>query len=188
MNNATRRLLLSGLSVAAMLVAGVVTAQDAFSPMEPRLPAQICNCSNPVNINIVKNSGVTSPDTADFLPTHLNNNVGYNAPQANKFFAETIRWKLPTRTCELKGTVRYTVKNVANSGLQNNDTTALMSAGASVAGTSQAINLALGQSKTFSYPLTSAQIHSGKVSIFVQDDTSVTNVQVNIRGCCINPN
>ncbi|MES2941915.1 MAG: hypothetical protein V4772_03485 [Pseudomonadota bacterium] len=190
MNNATRRFLLSGLSVAALLVAGAVTAQDAvMAPGGQKFPIADCNfCSNPVNINIVKNSGATNPDTTDFLPTHLNNNVGYNSPQVNKFFAETIRWKLPTRTCELKGTVSYTVKNVANNGLQNNDTTALMASGAAVPGTSKPISLLMGQSQTFSYPLTSGQIHSGKISIFVQDDTSVTNVQVNIRGCCINPN
>lgn len=187
MKYAARRFLLSGLSLAALLVAGAVTAQDAFSPMEPRLPAQICNCSNPVNINMLKNSGPTSPDTTDFLPAHLVNPASYNTPQPNKLFAETIRWKLPTRTCELKGSVSYTVKNVANSSLQNNDTTALVAGGVSVPGTSQSIHLLLGQSQTFSYPLTSAQIHSGKVSIFVQDDTAVTQVRVNIRGCCINP-
>jgi hypothetical protein len=191
MNNATRRFLLSGLSVAALLVAGAVTAQDAvMEPAGQKFPVLGCDsCSNPVNINIVKASGPTTPDPADFLPTHLVNPAGYNATQPNKLFAETIRWKLPAiRTCELKGTVTYTVKNVLNNSLQNTDSTALMSGGASIPGTSHPLNLAPNQSQSFSYPLTSAQIHSGKISIFVQDDTAVTQVRVHIRGCCINPN
>lgn len=192
MNNATRRFFLSGLSVATLLVAGAVMAQDAaMAPGGQKFPIADCNfCSNPVHINIVKNSGATNPDPADFSPAHLVNPAGYNATQPNKLFAETIRWKLPaSRTCELRGTVSYTVKNVLNNNLQSNDLTVLMTAGGTqVAGTRQSIALPLNQSQTFSYPLTSAQIRSGKVSIFVQDDTSVTNVKVNIRGCCIHPN
>lgn len=190
MNNATRRFLLSGLSFAALLVSGAVTAQDAAAPME-KFPVADCNfCPNPVSVNIVKNSGATSPDPADFLPTHLNNNVGYNSTQANRFFAETIRWRMPAaRVCELKGTLTYTLRNVANSGLQNNDLAVVLTAGGTqVAGSRQSITLAAGQSQTYTYTMTSAQIRSGKISLFVQDDTSVTNVRVNIRGCCINPN
>jgi hypothetical protein len=186
MKNFTRRIILSGLSFAALLGAGAILAQDL--PIGPKYPVGGgCHCSNPVNINIVKNSGASNPDPADFQPVHLTNNAPYNSPMANKFFAETIRWRLPTRTCELTGKVSYTVKNVANSSLQSNDTTALMVGGSSQPGTSQLIQLPVGQSHTYSYPLTSAQLLAGKVSIFVQDDTSVTNVQVTITGCCIKP-
>lgn len=198
MNNLTRRFLLSGLSAAALMVSGAATAQKPVMASEAvrlpglqKLPLQGCeSCSNPFKFEVLKSSGPTNPDPSDFLPAHLVNPAGYNGTQPNKLFAETIRWTVPAiRPCEMEGTVSYTVKNVLNDGLQGNDLTVLMIAGGTqVPGTRQPIALPVGQSQTFSYPLTPAQIQSGKVSIFVQDDTSVTQVKVNIRGCCINPN
>lgn len=190
MNFATRRLILSLVSVGSVMAAGLATAQDATSAAMARPQASgSCPCSNPVNINIVKNSGATTPFAADFAAGQLTANMtGYNSTLVNKLFAETIQWTLPTKTCELTGKLSYTVKNVANNGLQANDLTVLMHNGAQVPGTRHSIQLPVGQSQTFSYPLTPAQIQSGRVSIFVQDDTSVTDVRVSISGCCIRAN
>ncbi len=179
----SRRLLLSGLSLAAMLSAGTAFAQDASRDRNGP-----CHCSHPVNVNIKKTSNPT-PDAKDFLPQYAGKPaVAYNDSGADHYFRDTIKWTKPaTQVCELKGTIKWTVVNNAKNGIQYNDTSWAMLNGAAIPGMGGPVGaLAAGATKTFGpYPLTSAIIQSGQISVGLQDDTAMKEIDVKIEGCCI---
>lgn len=179
-------------------IASTVFAQTAERPRRP--PPEntkdcVDSCSNPVNIKIVKNSGPTNALASDFrpAPTILNNSP-YNGTQPNKFFTDTLRWKMPVRTsCELKGTVTFKLKNLGTS-LVGNDTFAIVSEGGdAIPGFSVPVGLwtssqGAGATRTLSFPLTSGMMKLGRLSFVLQDDTAVQEVTLDIVGCCIEPN
>jgi hypothetical protein len=182
----TRRTLLSGLSLAALMCAGSVLAQETARPM-PRDMSPNCNCSSPVAINIVKNSGATAGLQSDFPSNFKVNQMTYNDPSINKHFGDTIKWTLPTSACETTTKVSWVVKNISGDGLQNNDTTGLWQNGSAIMSTKIGL-LAKGANKPFSVTLTPAQAKAGRISLAAQDDTAVTEFKVQITGCCITPN
>lgn len=182
-----RRILLSTLSFAAMTVAGVSMAQDAVRPMPSDLGGR-CNCSHPVNIKIQKNSNPT-PDTKDFPAGFLKSPAApYMFAGTNYHFGDTIKWTVPTKTCEVKGTISWTVTNLGADGLQTNDSSSLSANGASIPGMGGSIgSLPKGGTKTFSYPMTAAIWKSGQISVSLQDDTAMKDFKVEVTGCCIDP-
>ena len=192
------------LSSLMILGAGAAFAQDT-KPMQTEAdmgrPVQMeagmgrgspCPCSNPVNVHIVKNSGATSPLASDFRADMRLNESPYNGTQINKFFTDTLQWKMPaSKTCELTGKVSIKLKSLG-SPLNSNDTATVMAGGQAVPGMSVGPGALWtgntpGQIKTLSYPLTNQIMQSGKLSFVTQDDTAVLEFKVDIVGCCINP-
>ena len=173
------------------LGAGTAFAQaTGEKPTDPR--GGPCNCSNPVNVHIVKNSGSTSPVASDFRSDMRLNESPYNGTQVNKFFTDTLQWKVPaSKTCELKGQVTIKLKNLGSS-LSNNDTATVMAGGQAVPRMSLGpgalwTSSTPGQLKTLNYQLTTQMMLSGKLSFVTQDDTAVQEISVHIEGCCITP-
>ncbi len=173
------------------LGAGTAFAQaTGEKPTDPR--GGPCHCSNPVNVHIVKNSGATSPVASDFRSDMRLNESPYNGTQVNKFFTDTLRWKMPTsKTCELTGKVTIKLKNLGSS-LSSNDTATVMAGGQAVPGMSLGpgalwSNNTPGQLKTLTYQLTTQMMLSGQLSFVTQDDTAVQEISVHIEGCCITP-
>ena len=179
---------------------GTAFAQDARESRGPisaqtvRPPAasNICHCSNPVNVLVVKNAGPTSAVPADFIvPASRVNESPYNGTQVNKFFSDTLTWTMPkSNNCELKGTVMIRVKNLGT--ISSNDSVGVWQSGKAVPGYNvggPANQLWGGQGsgaiKTLTYPLTPAMMQLGRLSVFVQDDTAVQEIKVQFEGCCI---
>lgn len=177
---------------AALLVATAATAGAVLSQVERPRPDPSCHCSNPVNVHLVKNSGATTPFTSDFRSDMRLNQQTYNATQPNTHFADTLQWKMPTtKTCELTGKLTVKVKNLGTS-LSSNDSAGVFSNGVAVPGFSQGPNQlwtsgqGAGALKTITYQLTAAMMQQGRLSFFVQDDTAVQEMKLDIEGCCIN--
>jgi hypothetical protein len=182
-----RNLLVTGATLAALFGAGAVMAQERMAmPMDMKG----CPCSNPVNVQIVKNSSPT-PLASDFAPQYAGKPpVAYNDNGIDHYFRDTLYWKIPTKTCELKGTITWTVVNNRGNGIQYNDTSWAMLNGAAIPGMGGPVgSLPTGGTKTFGpYNLSSAQIHSGHISVGLQDDSAMKDIRVSITGCCITPN
>lgn len=193
--NQRRQLAQVALFSLIALGAGTVFAQaTGEKPTDPR--GSPCPCPQPFNVQLVKNSGATSPVVGEFssrpdIVPRINESP-YNGTVVNKFFADTLQWKVPTsKTCELKGQVTIKLKNLGT-GLSFNDTTNVFANGVSVPGMSLgpsavwASNTA-GQTRTLTYQLTSDMMLSGRFSFVTQDDTAVQEIRLEIQGCCINP-
>ena len=161
-------------------------------PTDPR--GSPCPCPQPFNVQLVKNSGATSPVASDFRPDIVlrMNESPYNGTVVNKFFADTLQWKVPTsKTCELKGQVTIKLKNLGTN-LSNNDTAQVMANQVPVSGMSLGpgavwTSTTAGQLRTLTYQLTTDMMLSGRLSFVTQDDTAVQEIRVEIQGCCINP-
>jgi len=180
------------VSLFSLMALGVSTAfAQATAPQPMDGP---CHCSNPVNVHIVKNSGPTHADANDFTnPGVRLNQAPYNGTQVNQHFTETLKWNMPrSTTCELTGTVSIKLKNLGT--LSSNDSAGLFEKGRALPGFSQGVgtlwssNQGAGALRTLTYQLTSNMIKRGQLSIFVQDDTAVQEIKVDITGCCIVPN
>ena len=189
MNFTTRKQLLKS----AFLFISLASANSAFSQAAAPGGREECHCSNPVNVHIVKNSGPTSPVASDFRADMRLNQQGYNATQPNTHFADTLQWKMPaSKTCELTGKLSVKLKNLGTS-LSSNDTAGVFSGGRAVPGFSQSqgqvwsSGQGAGATRTLTYQLTGAMMHQGRLSFFVQDDTAVQEMRLDITGCCITP-
>ncbi len=173
-----RNLLVSGLTLAALLGAGVVMAQEGNK----------CHCAFPVNFTQIKNSGPTQGLQTDVPSNFKANQMTYNDPSTDKHFTDTISWTLPTKICQFdKALVTWTIANIAGNGMQSNDTTGLWQNGGQIAGSSHNIAMAKGQRKTFTQVLNPAQIGVGHVTLVAQDESAVMDFKVEITGCCIDP-
>lgn len=158
-----------------------------FAPLAAAQDARGCNCSNPININIVKNSGMTNGYRADFRADMRMNQMTYGDKGVNKHFTDSIEYRLPSDTCETTTTVTWTIKNISGNSLQGNDSTGIYQNGAALV--SHPIGaLATGTTRSYSYTMTPAQAKARRVSVFAQDDTAVTEFRVVVTGCCIKPN
>lgn len=188
MKFASRRTFLSVLSVAAVLSTSSSFAQDRVAQVDSIRSDGPCHCSHPVNVHIKKNSNPT-PNAADFGSQYASKPVvAYNDNGKDHYFRDTIKWNRPaTKTCEYKGTIRWTVVNNAKNGLQSNDTSWAMLNGAAIPGMGGPVGaLAPNATKTFGpYNLTNAIIQSGQISVGLQDDTAMKEIIVDIEGCCI---
>lgn len=200
----TLRALQAAIVLAAVATVGGAIGQDGrtgglHQELRPnpdlvaRPAPDSCNCSNPVNVHIVKNAGPTSALANEIRPDFRLNQQAYNHTQPNTHFTDTLRWKMPaSRTCELKGTLTIKVKNLGTS-LSSNDSVGVFQNGAVVPGMQQGPGVlwtsgqGAGTLKTITFPLTGAIMAQGQVTVFAQDDTAVQEVRVDIRGCCITP-
>ena len=169
------------VAIAAICTAGVSFAQDGGRQIGG------CPCSNPVNINVDKNSGPTNGHKPDFPAAVRMNQMTYNDQGINKHFTDTISWKLPTDSCEVTAVATWTVRNNRANGLQANDTTGIWLNGAPLVSHPIGSLPSMG-TKTFSYTFTGQQAKIGRASVVAQDDSAVIDFKVRVIGCCIKPN
>ncbi len=179
---ARRQALKLAFAIAAICTAGTTFAQDGA-----RQIGSGCACSNPVNITVDKNSGPTNGHKPDFPAIARMNQMTYNDQGVDKFFTDTISWKLPTDACEVQAVATWTVRNNRANGLQKNDTTGIWLNGAPLV-SHQIGALPSKGTKTYTYTFTPQQAKAGRASLVAQDDTAVIDFKVRVTGCCIKPN
>lgn len=117
-------------------------------------------------------------------------NFGGN--MANKCFRHTFTWKAPGSGCScLSGVLTVNYKALqggpANSSTSANDDIVLYSGGSPVPGTSQRLfsgAVTTGQTGTKTIRLTCDMLKTNRLSVFVEDDTSVTSASLHVVYCC----
>jgi hypothetical protein len=163
---------------------------DPCAPGSPHLP--LCrsgNCIADPSLQTFKHvTGPTSGVASDFSPSTeiaapTMNEMPYNDSGVNKWFTDTLTWTPPPPSGRCyrapAGSASWTVKNIAGDSQQNNDDTALIINGHILAGSRHYHEaIPVGQSRTYTYQLTQADIAAGHISLYVEDDTAVTEFVV----------
>jgi hypothetical protein len=160
---------------------------------EARIP-----CPRPVAITMTAPPGAASPYLPDFNPTYPPN-VGFNSTLTNRRFGHTFTVKSPGKCCQCTGgrlTVAFKALQ-AGTGLTSpdagNDGACVMTSGGTCVPGGGAIwgptgIMAKGATKTIVYDVPCKVISTGRISFYAQDDTAVTSMKLEIRGCCVESN
>lgn len=189
---------------ASVLVAICILSSTFVSAQRKRVPTNneelpINNaCPRPVVVTL----NATTPNVvnSDFSALQLSAPRAWlNDPATNKNFLYTFQWQREERCCEITKAV-LTVRMKANQGGQSktssdagNDGISVMYLGSTVPPFSQSIYgtwpFAAGQITVKTWTLTGAALNNlnltRRLSIYVQDDTSVLSATLRLSGCCL---
>jgi hypothetical protein len=178
-----------GMIAAAIVMLSAITLgagpAKAQAPEAARmLPGASVPCPNPVRSVITRPTSPGSQQPATILGT-------YNQTAVNQSFKDTFTFKPPQGQCcqftsgRLLVTFKALQSGPANSSTSANDDAGLMPGpypriftGAVTAGTIRA---------NVPFTLTAAQLASGSVTLYVEDDTAVVSATLEIIGCCLTP-
>lgn len=174
------------------------TAFGAFAQPQERVAGPggpAFPCPHPVN-NLTINNGPTPTPVQTEFPAALTwsaiSGSVFNQTAQDTHFGHTITFPGERQCCLMtKGQLTVTIKAL-NSGPANSSTAA-----------NDAVHVVIGGAVKYSkqpwlttgvtagtvlpvvFPLTAADLANGRISIYVQDDTAVTSVQLVVSGCCI---
>lgn len=177
-----KRKLLTAAAVAGFLVHGVAAAQQANTA------------------TVTRNSGATNPVQADFPPNTWNYPPqisarqiasGYNDHTQNRMFLETLRFKRD-KNCTVKA-AQLSVR--VKAGSRNNDTFGIAAGGQAVYSTriwGSGDNPSQGKTLNYNLGSLSGNILShmnstGRLSFYVEDDTTVQSARLTVKFKCSVP-
>lgn len=189
---------------ASMLVATSILSSALVSAQRKPVPTN--NEELPINIAcprpVVVTLNATTPNVvnSDFSALQLSAPRAWlNDPAINKNFLYTFQWKREERCCEITKAI-LTVRMKANQSGQSktsadagNDGISVMYLGSTVPPFSQSIYglwpFAAGQITVKTWTLTGTTLNNlnltRRLSIYVQDDTSVLTATLQLSGCCL---
>jgi len=181
--------LAASIVLASLLVAGSAVPQN----MVPGPPTP---CPHPVTLVLTAPPPSTpTPDPADFTPPDVAGSV-WNQTAVNKHFGHTFHFPSPTsgECCLMtKGTLEVKIKCLqggpANSSTSGNDDIELVQNHVGVPGFSKkawpsgCTTGAIG-SVTFNN-IPASVLATGRVSLYVEDDTAVLGAKLTLHGCCL---
>jgi hypothetical protein len=182
----------------SLLVASFTLSASSAKPQERKAPANE-SCPRPIALTL--NASTPNVVTADFGSVQLSGPRAWlNDPAPNKSFLYTFQLSKEGTCCEISRAV-LTVKMKANQGGQSktssdagNDGITIMYLGNGVPPFSQPVYsnwpFSAGQTVTKTWNLTGAALNhinaSHRLSIYVQDDTMIQSVTLQVWGCCLN--
>lgn len=200
-------LLVASLALAA---ASAKPQERQAQPLNGAVPIVKGECPRPIALTLT--AGTPYVDKADFTPDQLKGNIaGLGNLVSNKSFLHTFQWKQDERCCEITRAV-LTVKMKSNQpgyslsdNQAGNDGIAIMHAQAAVQPYSQAVYggfpgpvsgapavtypFPVGQPSVKTWTLTGQALQNLKtnrrLSIYVQDDTTIESATLQIWGCCL---
>lgn len=183
-----KRFLTISFVLSCLLVAGLAIAQEELRPGPP-VP-----CPHPVTQVITNPPGGPTPDPVDFGAIGVAGSM-WNQTAVDKHFGHTFHFPAPGRECCLmtKGTLEVTIKCLqggpAGSASSGNDYVELVQGGASVAGYSPKAwptGCSTGAVRTLVINnLPASILNTGRVSVYVEDDTAVLSAKLTLQGCCL---
>lgn len=181
-----------------LLATGTLLAQEEQRIAVPRpieIPAKTVLCPYPYNHTFTAGPPSAPAPIASEFPATLQAAIAgsvWNQTAANKHFGHTFTFPSERHCCAMtSGRLEVTIKALQgggpNSATSVNDAVHAITNGAIFASKQPWLNttISTGTTTTVVFPLTAAQLASGRISFYVQDDSAVLGAKLTVTGCCI---
>ena len=180
------------------LAAGTLLAQEQQRTKNPQpidIPSKPVFCPYPYNQSLTANTSIAPTIIASEFPANLQAAIvgsQWNQTAINKHFGYTFTFPSERQCCLMtSGKLEVKIKALQGGGPNSptsvNDAVHAIANGAAFM-TKQpwlGTTISTGTTATVTFNLTAAQLASGHVSFYVQDDSAVAGAKLTLTGCCI---